>query len=239
MTRAAGKQPAPRALLTLLIAIEGLVVPDDVTVVLRSIQFAVFDKNPRAALSRRCCRLREARPGAFRSVWRWLKTPEVVEAVQRNGAYWTLRVWRRACADIERGVKPHVAFGMDKGGRPVEMHFSAVDNAAMWAEYLHQCLGVPSELAGECAQTFAGLVRGDRRTIQMARDKYKSCGETLGGLPAALRLKYPRFKELLPAALLLKYSRPKVLQAAVLRLKHPRAKERRAAARLKYPWLKE
>lgn len=195
MMRGAGKQPAPLALPTLLAAIEGLEAPENVLAALTSIQIAVFSDNPRSALSKRCCRLREARPDVFRELWRWLRTPAVSKAVRCYGAYWAWRIWRRACAAINRGMKPHVAFGMNKPGRPAPMHFSAVEDAAMWAEYLHQRCGVPSERAGRLAQNFAGMSREDRRTMQRMRGKFRSCGNTLDGLPETLRMKYPQLKE--------------------------------------------
>ena len=85
---------------------------------------------------------------------------------------------------------------MNKHGRPVEMHLSAADDAAMYAEYLHQCLNVPSEKAGERARGMIGNgYEGDRRTIQRLRKNYTSCGATLLALPDELRMKYPEFKE--------------------------------------------
>ena len=104
-----------------MLAIEGLEAPDDVVTVLTTIRAAIFDKNPRSALSKRCSRLREARPHVFRAVWRWLKTPS---------------------AD------------MTDSGAEV-----------------------------------------DRRTVQRMRNRYKSCGDSLLGLPNTLRMKYPKFKE--------------------------------------------
>lgn len=195
MTGRARKQPAPRALLTLMLAIEGLGAPENVATTLNSIGAVVFSENPRRELSKRCCRLREAKPGVFRDVWRWLRTPQVVNEVNRHGAYWAWRIWCQACAGIHRGVKPHVAFGMNKPGRPTSTDFSPREDAAMYAEYLHQCEGVPSEAATERAMTFAGMTRGDRRTMQRMRNNFKSCGDSLRKLPEMLRSKYPKFKE--------------------------------------------
>lgn len=199
MTRADGKRLAPAALATFLIAIEGLEAPDSVFAVVTSIQAVIFDKNPRAALSKRCCRLREARPGVFREVWRWLMTPQVKSAARRSGAIWAWRVWCKACAAIDRGWKPHVAFGMNKPGRPVEMHFSAADDAAMYAEYLHQCEGVPINVAEDQAlaasMDMTGRDEVSRRGLQRARKDYKSCGDTLLNVPDALRMKYPEFNK--------------------------------------------
>ena len=70
----------------------------------------------------------------------------------------------------------------------------------MLAEYLHQHCGVRSEEAVGRALAASADMNGsgtevDRRTVQRMRNRYKSCGDSLLGLPDALRMKYPKFKE--------------------------------------------
>jgi hypothetical protein len=202
VTAPAGKQPAPRSLIDLMIAIEGLEAPDDVFNTIMSIRAAIFDKNPRAALSKRCCRLREARPGVFREVWRWLMTSEVKNSARRVGAIWAWRAWCKACAAIDRGVKPHVAFGMDKPGRPVDTRFSHTDDVYMLADHLNRQHGMPIETAGQNAAEAIGVTMGDIRTLRRGMVTYRGSTpdewRTGRGLLDDLRLKYPRMKKLNP-----------------------------------------
>jgi len=133
---AIGRQPLPRAILALRVAVEGLEAPEDICSLMLAVDYSMVAEKPRKALNLRFTRLSRARRGVFRRLSIWLKTTSVKQAVRESGAQWSWLVWRRAVVAMHRGVKPHAAFGMDKGGRPKNQNFTLAEDAAIYALHL-------------------------------------------------------------------------------------------------------
>lgn len=166
----AGNQPLARGIVALRIALADTPAPRDVIDVLHVVDHAMASGRPRVELNRRLAKLRQARPGLFRRVSGWLKSTAVQRTAQRTGTFWAWLIWRRACWMLCNGAKAHAAFGMDRPGRARHSGFSRYEDAAIYAEFLHNVRGIPSEkaagIAMEAVQSVSGL---DRWTLHQHR----------------------------------------------------------------------
>ncbi len=129
---AVGSQPLTLAIVSFRVAVEGLDAHDDVCALMTAIDKAIAAEKPRVALNRRFAKLNQARPGIFRRLSLWLKIREVKAQVGHHGAHWAWMIWRRAAIAMQKGAKPHAAFGMNQGGRPTT-GFSRAADAAIYA----------------------------------------------------------------------------------------------------------
>lgn len=172
---AIGHQPLPRAVVAFCVLVRGVEYPQDVADVLRVVGEARAAPKPRARLNRSLGQLRRQRPGLFGRVLGWLQEPAVQERAKGSGAAWVWHAWCRACAAMEQGAVAHAAFGMDKGGCPPSPGFSHHEDAAIYAEYLHQVRGVPSAKASERAIELTQPPEGlDLREHQRHRAKVRA-----------------------------------------------------------------
>ena len=163
---ATGKQPLPRSIVAMVVAVDGMTVPDDVGTVLSAATAAVGADKPRSDLNRRFGQLRHARPGIFYRLHSWLARPEVKYAARRSGANWSWRVWLEASIKIHEGCKAHAAFGMNAGGRPKSGGFTAADDAAIYAVHSSKSGQVPDE--GSAVDLAAVLYQARVDEIQKA-----------------------------------------------------------------------
>jgi hypothetical protein len=138
-----GDQPPPLSLATLLVALEELDAPAEVREVLVRIRKVIQSPTPRTTLNRSFCRLRERRPGIFGRVAEWLATSEDVRVkMAQCGAH---AVWRRAIKafqEIDGGVTPHAAWGMNRPGRPRRSGLSKNEVAGARAELARRTAGL-------------------------------------------------------------------------------------------------
>lgn len=100
----------------------------------------------RASWSRYASRRREAEPNFFPRLAAWLRSPQAVDAFRRAGTNSDRRKLAQACDAIARRVKPHVALGLDKPGKPRSYRFDrGLDAAAIMADLRHR--GIPYSAA--------------------------------------------------------------------------------------------
>lgn len=146
-------------------------LPPDVMKLRLSLANVVMADRPRPALSRSFCRLREANPKLFKNVIDWLGQPEVVQDFSNVGAHWAWVKLADAFAKINDGGKPHIAFGMDVGGRPPLWEFTSVEDAYIFALYLNiNCNWSIAEARGWVEQLFSVDIRDIARVEPVTAD---------------------------------------------------------------------
>ena len=111
--------------------------PPEVQRVADSGRASLLSDKPRASISKRFCGLRTAHPQMFPIVTQWLNLDLTAALFNEFGFHWARVKLLKAFQLITDGEKPHVAFGMDKGGAPSMWGFTAIEDAAMYAQDLH------------------------------------------------------------------------------------------------------
>lgn len=139
---------------------------------------------PRVRLNRSLAALRREHQDLFPHVLGWLSQPEIREFFSRKGHSPTWHRWVEGIAKIQKGMRLIEALETRRkvvngkireirSGRPPGMEFSIYHDAALYAEYLTQVVGVPSEKATKRALNLGGR-KLDRREVQKWRARVRS-----------------------------------------------------------------
>jgi hypothetical protein len=141
---------------------------------------------PRVRLNRSLAALRREHQDLFPHVLGWLSQPEIREFFSRKGHSPTWHRWVEGIAKIQKGMRLIEALETRrkvvrgkireiKSGRPPGMEFSIYHDAALYAEYLTQVVGVSSERATEQVMKLGRQTEGglDRREIQRWRKRVR------------------------------------------------------------------
>lgn len=129
----------PRALVSFIFLLEGEEsnIPSEVNRILQASKVALLSKNPRVSLNKHFCGLRSAHPSMFPNVLEWLYSNTAAVLFSKSGNFWARLELIGAFKCIKDGEKPHVALGMNIGGRPSQWEFTKNQDAAIYAQHLH------------------------------------------------------------------------------------------------------
>lgn len=98
--------------------------------------------NRRVGLNKKFSALRRERPKLFAAAVEWLDNPDVQVELTTGGGGGELIYLKlqNAFREIQKGGKPHIAFGFNKPGKPRGRVFSATENLAAISLYLDLCV---------------------------------------------------------------------------------------------------
>jgi hypothetical protein len=158
----------------LLTAANGMQMPPEVLKVFESMQRVVHSPRPRPVLSKSFCRLRERQPGVFRKVRDWVASDHFEEKCRSAGAYSSWSSALKAFDAIDAGKKPHVAWGMNRPGRPRKQGLSKSEVAGARAESLRRTTGLrKSRACAEAIETSPDLENLEESNVARSRKKFE------------------------------------------------------------------
>lgn len=204
---ARGKVPLPKAVYTLIEAVEGTDAPEAVCMILAAARRACFqeaaDQKPVVTLNRSFGQIRRQHPAAFGELDAWLAQPDTEQLARTSGVYWAWAEWRKAAKHLLQGATAGVAFGASRPGRPKGRAFTRYEDAALLADHIRQNEHEPSMVAEATALETCGHqgtrkdIDLDQRSVQRLRQEHRSHGITADELldqAKAIRAKYQETK---------------------------------------------
>lgn len=155
-------------------------VPQEVATLAQAIRLAVLPPGrdiskpsyrPKTRLNRSCAALRREHKGFFSRVLRWLKQPEIQELFARKGHSFVWHCWMKALPKLDDGELASRALGI-RAGRP-RRGFTRHHDAALFAEYLIQCMGQKPAQAEQIAMRTVGLKGVNLRKLREWRTRVR------------------------------------------------------------------
>jgi hypothetical protein len=158
----------PRALEALACVLDkrGVNAPLDVQRIASASRDAMVSIDPRTSINKRFIGLRTAHPVMFTNVLYWLCMGNTDSLFTNCGAHWALSELKQAFTLMSKGETPHVALGMNLGGKPNSWNFTVAEDAALYAQDLHQNEGYSIDNAKIVAATD---FRMDKANINKAK----------------------------------------------------------------------
>lgn len=175
-----GNRQLDENILIFLEAVADIDKPDGVTKIMQAVYESAItqtehkNNKPLAKLNRSFGQLRRQHPEILNELSTWLKS-QSVEAKMTNGLFnasW--HRWCEATAKLQTGETATQAFGIN--GRGKSYKFTNYDDAAIYAEYLHQVEGMKTDAATTAVMTMFGDKELDKREIQRKRRQLKAAG---------------------------------------------------------------
>lgn len=158
----------PRALAALVCVLDkrGVDAPLDVQRIALASRKAMVSNDPRVSINKRFVGLRTAHPDMFNNALDWLWRGKTWKLFDECGAFWALAELELAFIRMSKGEAPHAALGMNKGGNPSSWNFTVAEDAALYAQDLHQNQGYSIDNAKLVAADVFGT---DKANINKAK----------------------------------------------------------------------
>lgn len=170
MTKKIGKQPLPKAVTALAIAMRETTQPEGVVKMFHFVEEAMLSDCPRKTLNRCIASARNHSSQFLVELDTWVNDVKVRKTATERGCSFAVPIWQAAAKAMLAGEKAHKAFGMDKPGQPKSWSFTKHEDAAIYAEYAHVVTNVKTGEATDVFSDETGLPDPlDRRSIERAR----------------------------------------------------------------------